>query len=427
MSDGTVKRQPVQGRRPVKKEQKSLFRLFFHSGSIDVIFCCFVMLLFAFGIIMMYSASYAYAARNEGSANIYFLKQLGFGAAGFVMMFFISKIDYRVLNSAVTPYFAVPVTLILLLAALFTNGDDSIRRWIKIGPIQFQPSEIAKFVLVLFMAYLLCILYEPLRSEKGKPVQPNCTRLTNPEKKLLGLIDTPFKCAFLLAMVVGVFFIFVIAGKHLSGSILILTIGAAMMWVGGVKKKYFAFVAVGLVIVTIIVVKKPELLKHFANYAYERVAVWEAKDTVGKTTYWQTKNGLFAIGSGGPFGLGFGNSKQKLLYVPEPQNDFIFAIVCEELGFVGAMVVIILFALLIVRGFMIATKTTDYFGSLLVIGIMMQIGLQVILNIAVVTDTIPNTGVPLPFFSYGGTSLFILLCEMGVVLSVSRRSYLDKE
>ncbi|MCM1543867.1 MAG: FtsW/RodA/SpoVE family cell cycle protein [Ruminococcus sp.] len=427
MAEKTIGRQPAKGR-PLKRKPDTIFKNFFHSGSIDVIFCCFVILLFAFGIIMMYSASYAYAAKNAKSgASAYFMRQLFFGILGFIAMFFISKVDYRILNSALTPFVAVPITLILLLIALVTNRGESIKRWIEVGPVQFQPSEIAKFVLILFMAYLLCILYEPLRSEKGKPVLPKRGRLTTPEKILFGFVDTPFKSTVVLAAAVVIFFAFVIVGKHLSASIMIFTVGVLMMWIGGVPKKYFAAVGVAALIVGAIVIIKPEVLKLFSDYAYERVAVWKAKETVGSTTYWQTKNGLLAIGSGGPFGLGFGNSKQKLLYVPEPQNDFIFTIVCEELGFVGAMVVIILFAILIVRGFMIATKTTDYFGALLVIGIMMQIGVQVILNIAVVTDTIPNTGVPLPFFSYGGTSLFILLCEMGVVLSVSRRSYLEKE
>ena len=148
--------------------------------------------------------------------------------------------------------------------------------------------------------------------------------------------------------------------------------------------------------------------------------VWRTKEDYGVTTRWQTEQGLYAIGSGGPFGVGFGNSKQKHLWLPEPQNDFIFCIVVEELGYVGGALIILLFALLVVRGFMIATRTHDLFGALLVTGIMMQIGLQVLLNIAVVTDVIPNTGISLPFFSYGGTALFLDLCEMGVVLSVSR-------
>jgi cell division protein FtsW len=165
---------------------------------------------------------------------------------------------------------------------------------------------------------------------------------------------------------------------------------------------------------------KPEIVKVISNYDYERIMVWKTKADYGDTTRWQTQQGLYAIGAGGPFGVGFGNSKQKHLWLPEPQNDFIFPIVVEELGWVGGAIIVLIFAALVIRGFMIATRTRDLFGALLVIGIMMQVGLQVILNIAVVTDVIPNTGIGLPFFSYGGTALFLIMCEMGVVLSVSR-------
>ena len=199
-----------------------------------------------------------------------------------------------------------------------------------------------------------------------------------------------------------------------------------MLWLGGVPKRYFAALGAFVAVVVVVVMLKPDLLKLFSDYAYERIMVWKNKEAFGNTTYWQTEQGLLAIGSGGFFGLGLGNSRQKLLYVPEPQNDFIFTIVCEELGVIGAAAVIILFAVLIIRGFMIAVRVKDYFGSLQVCGIMMQIGLQVLLNIAVVTDSIPNTGISLPFFSYGGTSLFILFLEMGLVLSVSRKSYIEK-
>ncbi|MDO4380965.1 MAG: FtsW/RodA/SpoVE family cell cycle protein, partial [Clostridia bacterium] len=212
----------------------------------------------------------------------------------------------------------------------------------------------------------------------------------------------------------------------LSCTILLFCMGVSMMWLGGVKKKWFALLGVAAaLLIGYVVFINPEFVKSFSTYAYERIMTWKLGEDYGNTTRWQTEQGLLAIGSGGPFGVGFGNSKQKQLYIPEPQNDFIFSVVCEELGFVGAAIVILLFAALICRGFMIATKSKDLFGALLVIGVMMQLGFQVILNIAVVTDTIPNTGIALPFFSYGGTALVILLCEMGVVLSVSRRCRLE--
>ena len=194
-----------------------------------------------------------------------------------------------------------------------------------------------------------------------------------------------------------------------------------MMWVGGVKKKWFVILGIIVAVAVIVVYLKPDVLKLMRGFGYDRVMVWKTKEASGDADNWQTRQSLLAIGSGGPFGVGFGNSKQKYLYIPEPQNDFIFAVVVEELGYIGGTLIILLFAALVCRGFMIATRTRDLFGALLVIGIVMQVALQVILNIAVVTDTIPNTGIGLPFFSYGGTALFFMLCEMGVVLSVSRR------
>lgn len=408
------------------KKKKSEIKKLFHIGSIDVIFCCIVFLLFAFGLVMMYSASYAFAAAQEGSANAYLIKQLVFGLLGIVAMFVVSFVDYRIFNSWFTPFIVAPVSLLLLLAAFVQNRGSSIKRWLSLGPVGFQPSEIAKLALILLMSYMICILSQTLSAKKGQKIVAKRSGLTNVEKVIYYYVNTPFKATVLLSAVIMVFSAFVIIGKHLSGTILIFLIGVSMLWLGGVPKKYFALLGAGVAAAVVIVMIKPDVLKLFSDYAYERIMVWKTKGTYGSTTYWQTEQGLLAIGSGGFFGLGLGNSKQKLLYVPEPQNDFIFTIICEELGVVGAAAVIILFAVLIIRGFMIAVRVKDYFGSLLVCGIMMQIGLQVLLNIAVVTDSIPNTGISLPFFSYGGTSLFILFVEMGLVLSVSRKSYIEK-
>lgn len=408
------------------KKKKSEIKKLFHIGSIDVIFCCIVFLLFAFGLVMMYSASYAFAAAQEGSANAYLIKQLVFGLLGIVAMFVVSFVDYRIFNSWFTPFIVAPVSLLLLLAAFVQNRGSSIKRWLSLGPVGFQPSEIAKLALILLMSYMICILSQTLSAKKGQKIVVKRSGLTNVEKVIYYYVNTPFKATVLLSAVIMVFSAFVIIGKHLSGTILIFLIGVSMLWLGGVPKKYFALLGAGVAAAVVIVMIKPDVLKLFSDYAYERIMVWKTKGTYGSTTYWQTEQGLLAIGSGGFFGLGLGNSKQKLLYVPEPQNDFIFTIICEELGVVGAAAVIILFAVLIIRGFMIAVRVKDYFGSLLVCGIMMQIGLQVLLNIAVVTDSIPNTGISLPFFSYGGTSLFILFVEMGLVLSVSRKSYIEK-
>ena len=404
----------------VKQQKTPFFSNWFHTGGLDIPFLCLVFILFAVGITMMYSASYVYAQNKTGEPNSYFFRQLTWGALGFVAMWIISKIDYRVLNSVLTPV-AFVFTVGLLLATFAINYGNDIRRWIQIGSFQFQPSEIAKFVLVLTMTYLICILYRVMPGDTRRRTAPRVARLTAPERFLLNYFDNNFKCTVLLAAVVAVFCVLILIESHLSCTILMFLMGVSMMWVGGVKKKWFVILGVVVAIVLIAVYLKPDLLKTIGGFGYDRVEVWKYKEASGSADNWQTRQSLLAIGSGGPFGVGFGRSKQKYLYIPEPQNDFIFAVVVEELGYVGGTLIVLLFAALVCRGFMIATRTRDLFGALLTIGIVMQVALQVILNIAVVTDTIPNTGIGLPFFSYGGTALFFMLCEMGVVLSVSRR------
>ncbi|MBR4241574.1 MAG: FtsW/RodA/SpoVE family cell cycle protein, partial [Eubacterium sp.] len=200
---------------------------------------------------------------------------------------------------------------------------------------------------------------------------------------------------------------------------LVFLIGASIMFCAGTDKRLF-YIGVGVLAALIaVVILYPEVLM---NYAGNRIVAWLDKSFEPRGLRWQTNNSLYAIGSGGMFGVGLGNSKQKFLYVSEPQNDFIFSIVCEELGFIGAAIILLLFALLFIRGIQIAIKCKDRFGSFIVIGIVSQVAVQTIFNIMVVTDTIPNTGIALPFFSYGGTAILMLLFEMGVVLSISRKS-----
>ena len=402
------------------QNKQSAFPRLFHTGGVDIPFLCLVLVLFVVGITMMYSASYVYAQNKTGHPNSYFFRQLVWGALGFVAMGIISKIDYRVLNSYWTPI-ACLLTMLMLIGTFVFNIHREVKRWIQIGSFQFQPSEIAKFVLILTMAYLICIFYNvmPVDDLKRRTV-PRIAKLSRPERFFLDYFDNYFKCTLLLTAVVGVFCVLIVIEKHLSCTILMFLMGVSMMWVGGVKKRLFLVLAILVAAAVVLVYLKPELLRD-VGFGYDRVMVWKTKEATDKADNWQTHQGLLAIGSGGLFGVGFGNSKQKYLYIPEPQNDFIFAVVVEELGFIGGTLIILLFAALVCRGFMIATKTRDLFGALLVIGIVMQVALQVILNIAVVTDTIPNTGIGLPFFSYGGTALFFMLCEMGVVLSVSRR------
>lgn len=382
-----------------KKGKNALTDLnLFVTGSIDIPFLAITIALLTIGLIMLFSASYpsAYYYKNHDS-YYYFTRQFVFAVVGLVAMAVMSKINYKWLRVVSMPLLAV--TLLLLVIVLFYHTDlggadsGSFKRWIPIGSFTLQPSDIAKFTIILTMATYVSNYYGKMRTFKYGICFP------------LGII----------AVFCGLIYL----EHHMSCTILMFLIGATLMFVGGSDWKLFAFGAAVLALVIFVVVTFPELLE---NYAGDRIRAWLDKDFSPTDLRWQTNNSLYAIGSGGLFGVGLGNSKQKYLYVAEPQNDFIFSIVCEELGFVGAAVIIVLFAALVIRGFVIASRCHDKFGALIVIGIAAQIGIQVILNIMVVTDTIPNTGIALPFFSYGGTAIMMLLFEIGVVLSISRKS-----
>lgn len=367
---------------------------FFVTGSIDIPFLAITIALLTIGLIMLFSASYPYAYYNRDHDSYYFFtRQFIFAVAGLVAMFIMSKINYRWLKVATIPLLAV--TILLLIIVLFYHTDfGDFKRWIPLfGGITFQPSDLAKFTIILTLASYISDYYGQM-------------------KKFTYGICFPLG-------VIAVFCGLIYLEHHMSCTILMFLIGATLMFVGGSDWKLFAFGLGVVILVVIMVIAFPDLLE---NYAGERVKAWLDKDFSPDDKRWQTNNSLYAIGSGGLFGAGLGNSKQKYLYVSEPQNDFIFSIVCEELGFIGAAAIIVLFAALVVRGFIIAARCHDKFGSLLVIGVTAQIGVQVGLNILVVTDTIPNTGIALPFFSYGGTAILMLLFQVGVVLSVSRKS-----
>lgn len=401
------------------------------SGRIDYVFLCTVFILFTIGLVMMYSASYASAESRMGDAEYYLKRQFFIGLAGFVCMFVISKIDYRILNSrlAFIGYFA---TIGLLVFSLIFNrggGDQETSRWIDLGFIRFQPSEIAKFTLILIMAYCMCVLQKSLRAPKGMQARPTFYKDASAkwERKMFSAFKGQFSSGVLLLALIAVYCLLILLQKHMSATILVFLIGFSMIFLSGADKKYFYLIVGAVAAVVIIVILEPDLLGYLPGFAESRVKWWLFKDNPEYSEFRrQNVNGLYAIGSGGLFGVGFGESKQKQLFVYEPQNDFIFPIVIEELGFVGAVAILLLFAYLIYRGYKIAIKCKDYFGSLLVMGIMNQIAIQTIINLLVVTDLIPNTGMSLPFFSYGGTAILILLCEIGVVLSVSRMSSVEK-
>lgn len=394
-ADNALRGDENRGERVVNKSRSLGIKTsdIFLVGSFDIPFLALTMTLLTIGLVMLFSASYAYAYYNEGSSYHYFIRQFAFAIIGIIAMFVLSKINYRVLKAAVVPLLAVTLLLLVIVLFYHTNVPGGFKRWIPIGPLTFQPSDLAKFVIILTMASYVSNYYGQMRQFKYGILYP------------LGII----------AVFCGLIYL----EHHLSCTILMFLIGASLMWAGGSDWRLFALGVGVLIAVVIVVVTFPELLE---NYAGDRIKAWLDKDFSPGDKRWQTNNSLYAIGSGGLFGVGLGNSKQKYLYVSEPQNDFIFSIVCEELGFVGAAVIILLFIALVVRGIQIAQKCPDRFGSLLVIGVVAQVGFQVIFNIMVVTDTIPNTGIALPFFSYGGTALLMLLAEIGVVLSVSRRA-----
>ncbi len=381
-------------------EDKGLFS----KGGFDIIFLLLVCVLLTIGIVMMFSASYISAKNAENDAYYYLKRQAAFGAIGVVAMFVVSKINVNLIRKVAPAIFLISFALlvIVLFAPATVVGKEQFKRWLEIPVIgmRFQPSEIAKFGLIVILGWMFERYQRHFEYRKW----------------------TMTAIAF---GIIGLFAVLVFAEDHLSGAILMLGIGLIICFLGGVDWRLYAFGAIAAIIVVAVVVSNPdEFLK---GYMAERIDSWLVKDYTDTDARYQTNQSLFALGSGGFFGLGLGNSKQKFLYLPEPQNDFIFAVVGEELGFVGCTFIVILFALLVWRGFTIALKARSVFARLVTMGIVIQVGLQTILNILVVTDMMPNTGISLPFFSYGGSSLIVLLAEMGFVLSVSRSSRISKK
>lgn len=358
--------------------------------AVDLPFLVLVLTLVAFGLVMLYSASSAVAMYRRGDAYAYIRPQLLYAALGLGAMWAASRVDYHLYHKLAWPLLGI--SLLLLVAVLFMPEYNGCKRWLVLpGLGTLQPSEIAKCAVVLVFAHIISL---------------NQNRM---QGFAVGVL--PF------VLVLGTVAALMLLEPHLSGTVLILGIGAVLMFVGGTGLKWFLLAgAGGAGAIGAAVVAMPDLVP----YAASRLSSWidPFADPLGDGH--QTIQSLYAIGSGGAAGLGLGNSRQKHLFVPEPQNDFIFSIVCEELGFVGACGVILLFVLLLCRGITLAANAPDRFGALLVVGFVVQVALQAVLNIAVVTNTIPNTGISLPFFSSGGTSLMMLLGEMGIVLSVSR-------
>ena len=381
-------------------------------GPMDLPFLMLVLLLTGIGVVMVFSASYASAmydstvARNNPA--YYFIRQAIFAVGGIAIMFITSKINYQTFR-----WMSIFVLAgsILLLLMVYVPGigvvRNNARRWIQLPILpQFQPSEVAKLGVIMYFAARLC----KRNTEKPRRISPR-----SPWSGLHALLS---RIGFLelipyivvLVIVCGL----VVFEPHMSGTILILAGAAAVLFAAGIKMYWFIGGGLAAVAGLWFIITN-------TSYMTSRVEIWKNPwiDELGLG--FQTIQSLYAIGSGGLLGLGLGKSRQKFLYLPEPENDYIFSIVCEELGLIGACVVLVLFALLVLRGFWIAIHARDRFGALLVVGITTLTAVQVFLNIAVVTNLIPVTGISLPFFSYGGTALMIQLVEMGIILSVSRQ------
>ena len=364
-------------------------------GGVDLTFLLFVLVLLVFGLVMMFSASYAYAYYYDGNSFHYITRQLVFAIMGLGAMAFFASWDYHIWHRFAWLSLAVSVVLLILV---FTQPSvNDAHRWIWIGSQSFQPSEIAKFSLVLVFAHMISINYDKMKTFR------------------YGIL--PF--GVILVLLAGL----IMPEPHLSATVLVVLLGAVMIFVGGASLKWFGLAALGGGALAGVAMMIPAI----RDRAMYRIEIWLDPFLDPQGAGFQTVQSLYAIGSGGLLGAGIGNSRQKYLFLPEPQNDFVFAVVCEELGFVGAVLVILFFALLVWRGLMIAVKARDRFGTMLATGLTAQVGLQAVLNVAVVTNSIPNTGISLPFFSYGGTSLMMLLAQMGIILSISRQTALEKE
>ena len=355
-------------------------------GLMDIPFLLLTLLLVAIGVIMMFSASYARAFYKEGSSTYYFARQGGFALAGIVVMWLVSRINYQWWRVGSVPMMAAAVVL-LILVPVIGNEENGATRWIRLFGIGFQPSELAKLAVVLCFAAMISFYRDRMQTFR------------------YGVL--PF--AGILVVIAGLLYL----EPHLSATLIILATGAVMMFLGGTKLRWFGLGA-GLVALVMIVYLTTQ------GYASDRITAWRDPFSDQSDKGYQILQSLYAIGSGGMMGLGLGRSRQKYLYLPEEHNDYLFPIVCEELGFVGAVLVLLLFALLIFRGYWIAIHARDRFGSLVAAGITTLLLLQVFLNVGVVTNLLPATGISLPFFSYGGTALLVQLTEMGIILNISR-------
>lgn len=376
-------------------------RFFSSSGSdfYDYNLVAVIVLLTCFGLIMLYSTS-SYTAEITFGDDMHYFKRQAFVSFGCIIAaLFISRIDYHILAYFTTLLYGTAILLMLLVRTPLGVEANGARRWLEIGPIQFQPSEIAKIAVIVCLSYMIVKMGKQVRTLKACMV--------------LGAMGG------LLALIAYV------GTENLSTAIIIFCITAGLIFIAHPDMKIFIIIAVAVIVIAAVGVKILSITTSVndenVTFRMQRILVWLHPEQYADKEGYQTLQALYAIGSGGLLGRGLGNSMQKLGKVPEAQNDMIFSIVCEELGIVGGVIVLLMFAYLLYRLFFIAQNAPDLFGSLLVSGIFIHIALQVILNVAVVLNLLPNTGVTLPFISYGGTSILFLMAEMGLALSVARQ------
>lgn len=389
---GIRRRDPSAVEDPTKPDEERLPS----RGGVDVPFLFIAVALIAFGCVMVYSASSVYAEQYHGDSTYFIKRHLIFLMLGVALTAIVVRLAtlklWRDLGLLLYPF---AILLLLAVLAIGTDLGSGAKRWLDLKVFTLQPSEIAKTALVLALARYFSKYWE---------------KVTSPYR-----FGGGFRYGvFYPAILIGIIGVLVVAEHHVSGLLIIGAIGVSMMFLGGTNLRWILPLGVVIALGALVMIL-------FFPYASARVTTWlhlEEADPLGPA--WQTLQGLMAIGSGGLFGTGLGNSRQKFGYVSQPQNDFIFTIICEELGFVGAALVIGLFTALVVRGFRIARNAPDSFCSLVVYGLTFKVALQVILNLAVVTNSVPNTGISLPFFSYGGTSLILQVFEVGIILSISR-------
>ena len=382
-----------------------------HLGEMDMPFLLLTILLVVVGLVMLLSASYPTAIYDPkdvsgGDAYYYFKRQLLYAVLGFGVMYIVSRLNYRGLQA-----FALPVLILAWLAMLAVHTPlghttAGATRWLKV-PVLWQPSELGKMGLILYYAARMAKRDErkPLRFNPRTPLGRGGNFLER-----IGFFElVPY--GIVLVVMIGILAL----QPHMSASIQMVVIAAAILFAGGIAIGWF--IAGGTLVAVLLTV-----IIFATDYMTSRITMWMDpwSDPLGKGM--QAIQSMLAIGSGGLTGLGLGESRQKFLYLPEPQNDFIFAIVCEELGLIGACLILTLFALLIIRGYWLALHARDKFGSLIIVGVMTLFAFQVFANVAVVTNLFPVTGISLPFFSAGGTALVIQLAEMGLVLGISRQN-----